>query len=314
MDNQEIIMSASQVNGLTAEQKSFYQTNGYIVVKWLISREEAAMYRAECHALAERLAKLRDIDATWGAAKSMAQDTKLLHSHDVQFHSAAFARLIVDPRVMKVAQDIIGPNVQLHHTKMFIKPPEKGSPFPLHQDKPFFPHENDSMIAAIFHFDDAPLEKGCLCVVPGSHKSDLPHEREGLWHLSPEKYPLSMATPLPAQAGDVVFFSYRTIHGSGLNTSNEARTTMLLQMRDPADPPTIRTHESRGQGMMLAGIDPTCCTTKAKDDVSRTGPAVAGAMGNAMAPAGAMAAGAMAGGAMAGGAMTGGAMGGAMGR
>jgi hypothetical protein len=27
-------------------------------------------------------------------------------------------------------------------------------------------------------------------------------------------------------------------------------------MRDPEDPPTIKTHESRGQGMMLRGVDP----------------------------------------------------------
>jgi ectoine hydroxylase-related dioxygenase (phytanoyl-CoA dioxygenase family) len=161
---------------------------------------------------------------------------------------------------------------------MFIKPPEKGSPYPLHQDKPFFPHENDSMIAAIFHFDDAPLEKGCLRVVPGSHTTDLPHDPEGGWHLSPKEYPLSMATPLPAEAGDVVFFSYRTIHGSGVNGSNEARTTMLLQMRDPEDPMTVRTHESRGQGMMLAGLDPSCCTTKPTSEKKCEGPAM-GAMG-----------------------------------
>jgi len=291
-------MGTARQTGLTAEQKSFYQTNGYIVVKGLLSREEAAVYRAECHQLAERLAKLRNVDATWGSAKGMAAETKLLHCHDVQFYSAAFSRLIVDERVASVAQGIIGPNVQLHHTKMFIKPPEKGSPFPLHQDKPFFPHDNDSMIAAIFHFDDAPLEKGCLCVVPGSHKKDLPHEKEGNWHLSPKDYPLSMATPLPAEAGDVVFFSYRTIHGSGVNVSNEARTTMLLQMRDPADPMTVRTHESRGQGMMLAGIDPSCCTTKPRSEAKEEAPAM-GAMGNAMAV-----------GAMGGGAMSGGAMGG----
>ena len=167
---------------------------------------------------------------------------------------------------------------------MFIKPPEKGAPFPLHQDKPFFPHDNDSMIAAVFHFDDAPLEKGCLCVVPGSHKTDLPHIAEGNHHLSKEEYPLSMATPLPAEAGDVVFFSYRTIHGSGVNVSNEARTTMLLQMRDPCDPMTVRTHESRGQGMMLAGIDPSCGTTKPRSEAPKSegGGAMAGAMGGAM--------------------------------
>jgi hypothetical protein len=188
---------------------------------------------------------------------------------------------------------------------MFIKPPEKGSPFPLHQDKPFFPHDNDSMIAAIFHFDDAPLEKGCLRVVPGSHTKDLPHNQEGGWHLSLEEYPLSTATPLPAEAGDVVFFSYRTIHGSGVNVSNEARTTMLLQMRDPVDPPSVRTHESKGQGMMLAGIDPSCATTKPRSE-KPAAKCESGAMGGAM--GGAMA-GAMSGGAM-GGPMSGGAMGG----
>jgi hypothetical protein len=54
----------------------------------------------------------------------------------------------------------------------------------------------------------------------------------------------------------VLFFSYLTIHGSGVNVSNEARTTVLVQMRDPLDPPTLKTHLSRGQGMMLRGIDP----------------------------------------------------------
>jgi len=31
---------------------------------------------------------------------------------------------------------------------------------------------------------------------------------------------------------------------------------VLIQFRDPVDRPLWRTHESRGQGMMLAGIDP----------------------------------------------------------
>jgi hypothetical protein len=31
---------------------------------------------------------------------------------------------------------------------------------------------------------------------------------------------------------------------------------LLIQMRAPDDPPTEKVHESRGQGMMLRGIDP----------------------------------------------------------
>ena len=114
------------------------------------------------------------------------------------------------------------------------------------------------MSAAIIHFDDAPVEKGCVCVVPGSHREGpLEHQPEGGHHLPFEQYPVESAVPCPAKAGDVLFFSYLTVHGSGINSSDEARTTLLVQMRDPADPPTVKTHESRGQGMMLRGIDPT---------------------------------------------------------
>lgn len=268
-------------NGLTAEQLDFYNSNGYFLAKGLLSREEAAAYRQELHDLMARLQKIRDVDATWGSARSGNQSVKhaLYHCHDVQFQSAAVARLIVDPRLTGIAQSIIGENVQLHHTKMFIKPPEKGSPFPMHQDAPYFPHQRHSMIAAIIHFDDAPIEKGCVRVVPGSHKLGvIPHIAEGGHHLPPEQYPVEDALPCPAQAGDVLFFSYLTIHGSGVNTSSEARTTMLVQMRDPTDPPSIRTHESRGQGMMLAGIDPSCGTTVAVDQNAEAAPAM-GAMG-----------------------------------
>ncbi|MFM7321156.1 MAG: phytanoyl-CoA dioxygenase family protein [Armatimonadota bacterium] len=256
---------------MTDEELDFYRENGYVLLKGLFTKEEAAEGRARLHAVAHRLYEetRTGADPTWGAARAHAggQGTVLQHTHDVQFQDSWFSRMILDPRFTGAAARILGPNVQLHHTKMFIKPPEKGSPFPMHQDAPFFPHENHSMIAAIVHFDDAPLEKGCVRVVPGSHKLGLmPHSPDGGWHLDPEAWPVAAATPCTAAAGDVLFLSYLTIHGSGINTSSDARTTVLVQMRDPLDPPSIRTHESRGQGMMLAGVDPSCCTTRPVSD------------------------------------------------
>lgn len=246
---------------LKPEQTAFYRENGYLLVEGLLSQPEAEALRRECHALSERLSAHKDIDATWGSARKgamVAEKTVLLHCHDVQFQAAAFSRLIVDTRLTDAAAALMDtPNVQLHHTKMFIKPPAKGSPFPMHQDHPFFPHERHTMMAAIFHFDDAPIEKGCVRVVPGSHKlGPLAHQKEGGWHLPFERYPLESSVPCPARAGDVLFFSYLTIHGSGVNVSDEARTTLLVQMRDPTDPPMTQEHQSRGQGMMLCGIDP----------------------------------------------------------
>lgn len=245
---------------LTQAQVDFFREHGYLLVPGMFSAAEAAQYRQESHALIERLQRGGQTDATWASAREVTMNkTSLLHCHNVQFHSALLCRLMLEDRLTAAAAQIIGsPNVQLHHNKLFIKPPEKGSPFPMHQDQPFFPHDKDSMIAAVVHFDDAPLEKGCIRVVPGSHKNGpIPHQPEGGWHLPFDQYPLESSVACPAKAGDVLFFSYLTIHGSGVNTSSEARTTLLVQMRDPEDPPTVVTHLSRGQGMMLRGFDPT---------------------------------------------------------
>ena len=236
---------------LTVEQKAFYAEHGYVHVRGLLTPEEAAAYRAEVHAIAARQG---ETDATWESVKGSG--TAITHAHDVQFRSAAFTRLLVDERLTAVAQDVIGPNVQLHHTKMFIKPPERGSPFPMHQDYPYFPHRDHSMIAVILHFDDAPVEKGCLCVYPGTHKLG-PLPSVGSDHHLPEaEYSVAGAVQLPAKAGDAIFTHYLLVHGSGVNVSEDPRTTLLIQMRDPADVPLNDRHASRGQGMMLAGIDP----------------------------------------------------------
>jgi len=242
---------------LTPSQVSFYATNGYLLVKGVFTKPEMAEARAAMHALAERLEPLRKShDVTWSSVRTGA--TKIYHCHDVQFHSAVATRLICDVRFTAPLQDLIGENIQLHHTKMFIKPPENGSPFPLHQDYPYFPHAGMSMTAATIHFDDAPLAKGCLRVIPGSHLQGPRQVSGDDHHLPFSEYPLEAAVPCEAEAGDVLVFNYLTIHGSGVNTSTQARTTMLVQVRDPLDKPLVAAHQSAGQGMMLAGIDPQC--------------------------------------------------------
>jgi ectoine hydroxylase-related dioxygenase (phytanoyl-CoA dioxygenase family) len=238
-------------HGLTADQRAFYDESGYLLIRGFISPDEAAALRAEVHAIAARQGPT---NATWSSVSG--QGTKIEHSHDVQFRSAAFTRLLVDPRLTGVFTSLIGRNVQLHHNKMFIKPPEHGSPFPMHQDYGYFPHHGRSMTAAILHLDDASDAKGCVRLYPASHKlGPLPAIGQD-HHVDTDRFPLSEATPIEAQAGDLLVFNYLTVHGSGLNASDEPRTTWLVQVRDPEDEPISEQHQSRGQGMMLAGIDP----------------------------------------------------------
>lgn len=237
-----------------------YRRDGYVLVKGLIDPEEARYMRRELHDLFSRVSAARN--RAWPSASSVAGaegKQELQGLHDVQLYCSVFSRMIVDPRFTDVAAAVLAvENVQLHHTKAFIKPPEKGAPFPLHQDHPFFPHTEHRVAAAIFHLDDAPAEKGCVAVVQGSHQlGPLEHLEEGMWHLPPDEWPVTRAEPIEAKVGDVLIFSYLTIHGSGVNTSNEARTTWLVQFRDPADLPISDKHTfSLGQGMMLRGTNP----------------------------------------------------------
>jgi ectoine hydroxylase-related dioxygenase (phytanoyl-CoA dioxygenase family) len=242
----------------------FYKENGYLLVSGLFNQTEIEALQQETTALLERASNAgRNMEATWGGewrervgvGTLEKANTKVDSIHNVQYQSALFTRLLVDPRLTDIAAALIGPNVQLHHTKLHAKPPAIGSPFPLHQDYPYFPHQLDTMIAMIVHIDDATVENGCVCVVPGSHKlGGLEHE--GSFYLSLDEWPLEKAVPVPAKAGDVLIFSYFMVHGSYVNRSDRPRRIVLFQLRSPEDQPLTEQHRSPGQGLMLRGINP----------------------------------------------------------
>ncbi len=253
---------------LTPDQISFYHDNSYLLTDGIFAAEELDELEREFDGIIERrLAQQGQIEALWGGdwQKKYPNQQPLLHTHDLQAYSAAWTKILVHNRFTEVISDLMGcPNVQLHHTKMFLKPTESGGGFPMHQDYHYFPHENDTMMAAVVHLSDSTEEMGCLRVVPGSHKLGPLEPFEHLY-LNPEEYPIEKATPCIAERGDVLFFSYLTIHGSGQNVSDNLRKTVLFQVRDPSDPPLKNVHLSHSQGLIMRGVDPLAQCATAKD-------------------------------------------------
>lgn len=73
-----------------------YADEGFVLVKGLLSKEEAAYYRGRSHDLLAQLN--RKDDPTWQSAMGLADGaTRLQHLHDAQFYDAEFAKLLVDP-------------------------------------------------------------------------------------------------------------------------------------------------------------------------------------------------------------------------
>jgi ectoine hydroxylase-related dioxygenase (phytanoyl-CoA dioxygenase family) len=217
-----------------AIQESFTE-NGYYLARGVYSPEELREMERDFDRIVEQLvASGEQINARWGGPEMErigGPGTEVLHTHNVQQFSAVWLRAFLQPRFLAAAEAILGPDIILHHSKLFQKPPEKGSPFPMHQDWTYFPTHKDSMMAGIIHVSRATDEMGCVRVYPGSHRlgritgTSGQRESEVL-----EKYPLERATILEAEPGDVVFFHYFTLHGSRPNTSTQTRKTVLVQL------------------------------------------------------------------------------------
>ena len=92
------------------------------------------------------------INARWGSKLTQSfedDESVVIHTHNVQSYSYVMLKMVQNKRLLDMVEKLIGPDIILHHTKLFLKPAIKGSAFPLHQDWSYFPTEKNSMVAAV---------------------------------------------------------------------------------------------------------------------------------------------------------------------
>lgn len=230
--------------------KEQYISDGYAVARGVFSATEVVELERDFDRIVGQITSSgEDVNARWTGPemdKFAANDSIVIHTHNVQQYSAVWLRALLQDKFLDAAEELLGPDIVLHHTKLFQKPSEKGAPFPMHQDWGYFPTVLDTMVGAIIHVSDATDEMGCLRVYPGTHKLGRLTGALGQDDVLLEKYPLELAMPLDAEAGDVVFFHYCTIHGSMPNRSNRTRKTVLAQLHagdDNVEPGNLHPNE-----------------------------------------------------------------------
>ena len=225
-----------------AEINAFFQENGYYVARGVFNPTEVTELELDFDRIVHQLTTSgEEVTGRWGGAatdKIAPKDSFFVHTHNVQIYSAAWLRAFLQARFLEASQAILGPDVILHHSKLFQKPAEKGAPFPMHQDWSYFPSIKDTMIAGVIHISQATDEMGCLRVYPGSHRLGRMVESSGGGATESETlkdYPIDKATVIEAEPGDVFFFHYCTLHGSMPNRSQKVRKTVLVQMHSGQD-------------------------------------------------------------------------------
>jgi phytanoyl-CoA hydroxylase len=228
---------------LTREQVESYNEHGFLHIPQVFTPEQTDDLSNDLNKLVREWATTElGWTGPWRRVymtEAVEKKSKLTAMHDLQFYSAPWLGAVTNPRLVEAMSDLLGPNVELHHSTLHIKPPETGQPFPMHQDHPFYPHENGCFVDCLIHLDDTRHENGEIRFLDGSHKRGaLEHitmTAEGPCspHLPTDKYHLEDTVPVPAKRGDVVCFSIFTVHGSHLNSTDKARRLVRVGYRDP---------------------------------------------------------------------------------
>ena len=242
---------AQHLNVLTPDQFEFWNENGYLRLENVYTSEEAREQSVELDRIMDEWGKMgKGWNGPW--RKEMmelneADRSEAMFVGLLQNYSRAFTDAVINPKLTGAVSDMLGGTaVELHGSILHAKAPGLGTPFPLHQDWPFYPHRGPGVLDANLHIDTASEENGCLKFIPGSHKlgplQHILHTKEEFGdyeqaHLPVEDYPLKDAVSCPANAGDVVFFSYLTIHGSAPNRTNGWRRLIRVSYRDPQNMP-----------------------------------------------------------------------------
>ncbi len=224
----------------SVEIQAFYEEHGFYHAKGVFNPDEVTALENDFDRIISQLtATGESLNARWGGPEMDrigATNTVVLHTHNVQHYSAVWNRALLHEGFLHFACGILGPDVILHHTKLFQKPSANGAAFPMHQDWGYFPTELDTMMAGIIHVTKATDEMGCFRVYPGTHKQGRVEDTLGNKEsVLLSQYPLEESVALEAEPGDVVFFHYCLIHGSKVNTSSEVRKTVLVQLHSGAD-------------------------------------------------------------------------------
>ena len=144
--------------------------------------------------------------------------------------------LCTTPAVLDRVGELLGPDVVLWRSNYWCKRPG-GPEVPWHQDHSYWPIHPLVNVTAWMALDDATVDNGCLEVVPGTHRAELPTEPLTGDPLSDRvldaAVPASGAVQLEVRAGEFVLMAAMLLHRSLPNRSQRTRLALASRFTTP---------------------------------------------------------------------------------
>lgn len=238
-------------------QLQTYETEGYIVYRNLVSKEEIDLLNDEMDLLARTLPvsdEVFDEDQT-GKIKQI----QYLHRK-----SALCAQLLESLKPIGI--DLIGHDrFSVLNMQLFEKHPGISKPTRSHQDNAYFKLSPTTAITIWISLDTITEDNGCLYYAPKSHlrpthKHSRYHSdttfrmRSGVMGLSLclHEHPEETDTPIETLPGDVLVHNCNTIHRAGKNSTENKRRRAIGIVFIPdectLDPLLEKYHQDRLKG------------------------------------------------------------------
>lgn len=200
---------------LSAEQVAAYERDGFVAPVPVLQAQEVAALRGELQA--------------WEARRGAPIDFPEKSKSYLLFDWAD--RLVHHPKVLDAVEDLIGPDILVYHSTLFLKEAHTPAFVRWHQDSTYFYLEPHLHVTAWVALSDAGIAAGCMHALPGSHRwgafahDDRPEPgnmiRRGQGISG--RFDHETGTPMPVGAGEMSLHHTDLVHASGGNTTGDRR-------------------------------------------------------------------------------------------
>jgi len=205
---------------LSDQQIKFYNEKGYVAPIDVLSIQEANEIREE----------IETIEKKWPNA------LEGLGRNYVHMISPVFNNVCLNNKVLDAVESIIGKNILICGTTLFIKNANEKGFVSFHQDAKYIGLEPHNWVTAWIAVTNSNEENGCMRMWPGSHKEDLKNHEQKFDEnnlltrgQTIENVPIEETDPVVLKAGQMSLHHPTVVHGSGLNRSNDRRIGFVVQ-------------------------------------------------------------------------------------
>ena len=205
---------------LTTDQLNHYKDKGYISPINALTSSEANEIRDE----------IEKIENEWPGA------LEGINRNYVHLISPIFNKICLNKNILDAVESIVGKNILICGTTLFIKNPNEKGYVSFHQDAKYIGLEPHNWVTVWLAVTDANEYNGCMRMLPGSHKENLrSHEQKFDENnlltrgQTITNVPLDKTEPIILKAGQVSLHHPLIVHGSGLNQSNDRRIGFVIQ-------------------------------------------------------------------------------------